>query len=156
AETIRVEVDNTSAAASRKSAKRPHKPQRRIPPQALGRAHSGAPTPVRLVRHAAQALYAPQRLVDGASGIHRIAVTASTVLNGLLPAYPVEARPLAAWQAEPYTVTAIEITNQGHRDFALDPRGLAGDFYAASFMHRRLGPAGTLADTTTLFAVTRN
>src|SRR5699024_2413122 len=78
-------------------------------------------------------------------------------ISGLLPAYPVDVQPLAAWRAAPYTVTAIQVTNRDNRrTFALDPRGLAGDFYAASFMHRTIGPAGSLRDTTTLFAITRN
>ena len=78
-------------------------------------------------------------------------------ISGLLPAYPVAAKPLAAWREAPYTVTAIEITNRDpNRRFQLDPRNLAGAFYAASFMHDTVGPAGALIDTTTLFAVTKN
>ena len=61
------------------------------------------------------------------------------------------------WREAPYTVTAIEITNRDpNRSFRLDPRNLAGDFYAASFMHDTVGPAGRLTDTTTLFTVTKN
>lgn len=158
-ETIRVEFAQPTAmgSAANRSAQPAQSRRRPIPPAAFGRTGTGAPTPIRLVRHAAQALYAPQRLVtDGATGIHRIAVAGPLKLHGLLPTYPVEAQPLAAWRARPYTVTAVQVTNRGTRSFALDPRGLAAGLYAASFMHRRLGPAGTLRDTTTLFAVTRN
>lgn len=160
AETIRVEIetDRPAAAMAGENAPTPtHQVRRPIPSAAFGHTGSGAPTPVRLVRHAAQALYAPLRLVDGAPGIHRIAVVAPDSLPGLLPAYPVDARPLAAWRAAPFTVTAIEITNRDpRRSFVLDPRGLAGDFYAAGFMHQSIGPAGSLRDTTTLFLVTEN
>ena len=132
-----------------------HKP---APPEAFGQGQrsQGAPIPVQLVRHAAQALYSPQRILAGTNSMHRIAVT-QRAISGLLPAYPIAAKPLAAWREAPYTVTAIEITNRDpNRRFELDPRGLAGDFYAATFMHTTIGPAGTLADTTTLFAVTKN
>lgn len=133
-----------------------HKP---IPSDAFTRGatqRAGAPVPVQLVRHAAKALYAPQRIVGQSAGIHRVAIHTSRIA-GLMPAYPVSAQTLAAWQAEPYTVTAIQITNRDpNRRFSLDPRNLAGDFYAASFMQPMVGPAGQLSDTTTLFAVTKN
>lgn len=156
-ETIKVAFADEPAAASPPRYAPGQTARRPLPRGALTQSGTGAPTPVRLVRHAAQALYAPQRLADGARGIHRRAVAAPDTLPGLLPAYPVDARPLAVWRAAPYTVTAIQITNRDPmRHFTLDPRALAGDFYAASFMHQTLGPAGTLADTTTLFAVTKN
>lgn len=157
-ETVKIEVDpntNSSDSSQGASSQASHKP---VPPEAFegGAAQTGAPIPVQLVRHAAQALYSPQRILAGANGIHRIAATRRSI-SGLLPAYPVRVKPLAAWRAAPYTVTAIEITNRDpNRTFHLDPRGLAGAFYAASFMHDTIGPAGTLADTTTLFAVTKN
>src|SRR5699024_3597687 len=84
AETIRVEfeADQTPAAMAGKAAS--GQPARRpIPPAAFKQSGTGAPTPVRLVRHAAQALYAPQRLVDGAPGIHRIAVSIKDSISGL-------------------------------------------------------------------------
>ncbi len=156
-ETVQVVTD---AEPSGDSARAPATaPQRdSAPPAAFGRGadRGGAPLPVQLVRHAAQALYSPERVLTATRGIQRIA-TPDRSLPGLLPAYPVSARPIAAWRAAAYTVTAIEITNRDpRRSFELDPRGLAGDFYAAGFMHRTIGPAGTLADTTTLFAVTEN
>jgi integrating conjugative element protein (TIGR03749 family) len=162
-ETVKIEIDSdqtpegmASSGSDSQSASQPqHKP---VPAEAFpgGQSRAGAPIPVALVRHAAQALYAPQRIANGSGRIHRIAVSRRG-LSGLLPAYPVVATPLAAWRDAPYTVTAIEITNRDpNRQFHLDPRNLAGAFYAASFMHDTVGPAGTLADTTTLFAVTKN
>ena len=162
-ETVKIQVDRDSTATSSGSGDSDqatsdsvqHKP---VPAEAFpgGSIHQGAPIPVALVRHAAQALYSPQRIVAGSNRIHRIAVEHRGI-SGLLPAYPVAAKPLAAWREAPYTVTAIEITNRDpNRTFRLDPRNLAGDFYAASFMHDTVGPAGRLADTTTLFTVTKN
>lgn len=162
-ETIKIQDDAAESAGSddgespdqTSSSTAHHNP---APPDAFGqgRRSQGPPVPVQLVRHAAQALYSPQRILAGSSRMHRIAVTQRSI-SGLLPAYPIAAKPIAAWREAPYTVTAIEIVNRDpNRRFELDPRGLAGDFYAASFMHATIGPAGTLADTTTLFAVTKN
>ena len=162
-ETIQVEDDSGSDQPGQsadqdttdQAAAQHYKP---APPEAFGQQSGGggAPIPVALVRHAAQALYSPQRILSGSNRIHRIAV-GKRGISGLLPAYPVSATPIAAWREAPYTVTAIQITNRDpNRSFSLDPRNLAGDFYAASFMHQTIGPAGTLADTTTLYAVTKN
>ncbi|WP_111747134.1 TIGR03749 family integrating conjugative element protein [Salinisphaera orenii] len=161
-ETIRIENDagsNDDSASSSRHAPGTPADRRPIPPEAFARGtghRGGPPLPVQLVRHAAQALYAPQRIVHHSPGIHRVAIHTHSI-SGLMPAYPVRARALAAWRAAPYTVTAIQITNrEPNRRFALDPRNLAGDFYAASFMQPTVGPAGRLSDTTTLFAVTKN
>lgn len=163
-ETIKIVDDAQASDDGRTSAARHADPKRStqhkpVPPEAFAHGatqRGGAPIPVQLVRHAAQALYAPQRIIDQSAGIHRVAVQVQRI-SGLMPAYPVRAKALAAWRAEPYTVTAIQITNQDpHRRFALDPRNLAGDFYAASFMQPAVGPAGRLSDTTTLFAVTKH
>lgn len=162
-ETVKIQIDHdqsseamASGGSDQGSTSQPqHKP---VPADAFpgGSGHQGAPIPVALVRHAAQALYSPQRIVAGSTRIHRIAVK-HRGMSGLLPGYPVAAKPFAAWREAPYTVTAIEITNRDpNRRFRLDPRNLAGNFYAASFMHDTVGPAGRLTDTTTLFAVTKN
>lgn len=163
AETIKIQDDAAESAGSddaessdQTSSSTAHRNP--APPEVFGqgRRSQGPPIPVQLVRHAAQALYSPQRILAGSSRMRRIAVTQRSI-SGLLPAYPIAAKPIAAWRKAPYTVTAIEITNRDpNRRFELDPRGLAGDFYAASFMHSKIGPAGTLADTNTLFAVTKN
>ncbi|MDA3922337.1 MAG: TIGR03749 family integrating conjugative element protein [Salinisphaera sp.] len=134
-----------------------------IPPAAFApsaqsaQSAQSAPTAVRLVRHAAQALYAPERLVSGAPGVRRVALATQHPLPGLLPTLPVIVTPLAAWRGGSFIVTALQITNQDpRRAFTLDPRALEGHFYAASFMQSTIGPAGSLTDTTTLFAVTRD
>ncbi|WP_111748588.1 TIGR03749 family integrating conjugative element protein [Salinisphaera orenii] len=116
----------------------------------------GAPLPIKLVRHAAQALYAPHRLIQDTAGVRRIKLEdQDKQLTGLLPSLPVKARPLAAWRGGGETVTAIEVTNTATgRHFGLDPRALEGDFVAASFMQRTLGPAHSDTATTTAFVVT--
>lgn len=155
-ETIRIKTQTEAGVQSASKQAAPARLQ--VPSAAFGRARAAPPTPVRLVRHAAQALYAPMRLVDSsAPGIFRVALSTPENLPGLLPSLPVNVRPLAAWRCAPYTVTAIEITNRDpQRSFHLDPRALAGVFYAASFMHSVIGPAGALTDTTTLFVVTKS
>lgn len=162
-ETIRIENEADSSdngsSATRHADSQAQANRKPIPPEAFdegGNQSGGAPVPVQLVRQAAQALYAPRRVVQHSASIHRIAVK-THMISGLMPAYPVDAKALAAWRAAPYTVTAIQITNRDpNRHFNLDPRNLAGDFYAASFMQPTVGPAGQLSDTTTLFAVTQN
>lgn len=155
-ETIRIKTQTETGVQSANKQTGPARPQ--VPPAAFGRVRAAPPTPVRLVRHAAQALYAPMRLVDtSAPGIFRVALSTPENLPGLLPSLPVRVSPLVAWRCAPYTVTAIEITNRDpQQQFHLDPRALAGAFYAASFMHPVIGPAGALTDTTTLFVVTKN
>ena len=159
-ETVRVIDDAANLPASQASdaaGDAPHDAASKIPPAAFGESAEGAPSPIRLVRHAAQALYAPARLVGATPGIHRVALDAPAALPGLLPTYPVRVRPLAAWRAGAYRVTAIEIVNRSaRRTFTLDPRTLEGDFYAASFMQDTIGPAGSDTDTTTLFVVTEH
>ncbi|WP_111748812.1 TIGR03749 family integrating conjugative element protein [Salinisphaera orenii] len=131
---------------------------RRAARQAPDPAQSGgAPLPVRLVRHAAQALYAPHRLIQETPGVSRTRLHTDRHLPGLLPSLPVEAKPLAAWHGGGESVTAIQVTNTAAgRRFDLDPQALAGDFVAASFMQHTLGPADSATATTTVFVVTDN
>lgn len=155
-ETIKVvqEATDDSGGASGHHAK---SAKASIPPAAFGSSEHGAPTAVSLVRHAAQALYAPERLVNAASGVQRVALSTKKDLPGLLPTLPVQIKPLAAWRGGTFIVTALQITNTDpSRTFTLDPRALEGNFYAASFMQSTIGLAGSLTDTTTLFAVTRH
>ena len=115
---------------------------------------SETPIPVALTRYAAQSLYAPLRTVEPVNGIapapfHRLAN-----LDTLLPTLPVRARALAAWRLENDWVTAVQLTNTSDHWLALDPRLLQGDFQAATFQHRTLGPHGQSTDTTVLYLVT--
>jgi integrating conjugative element protein (TIGR03749 family) len=113
------------------------------------------PVPVVLTRHAAQSLYAPLRTVEAVSGIRRAGMRSDLALDSLLPTLPVRAKALAAWRLENQWVTAVRLTNTTPRWLDLDPRGLQGDFVAATFQHPDLGPAGDSTDTTVVYLVTR-
>ena len=113
------------------------------------------PIPVMLTRYAAQSLYAPLRTVEAVSGITRVNLRGDLALNTLLPTLPVRARALGAWRLEDQWVTAIRLTNTSMQWLELDPRGLQGDFVAATFQHPDLGPAGDSTDTTVVYLVTR-
>ena len=77
------------------------------------------------------------------------------MLDTLLPGMPLIARPLAAWRLDNEWVTAVLLTNPLSDERVLDPRMLQGDFVAATFQHRMLGPAHRATDTTVLYLVTR-
>jgi integrating conjugative element protein (TIGR03749 family) len=113
------------------------------------------PVPVVLTRYAAQSLYAPLRTVEAVRGITRVNLRRDLALDTLLPSLPVRARALAAWRLEDQYVTAVRLTNTSSRVLDLDPRGLQGDFVAATFQHPNLGPAGDPSDTTVVYVVTR-
>jgi integrating conjugative element protein (TIGR03749 family) len=108
-----------------------------------------------LTRYAAQSLYAPLRTVEAVRGITRVNLRRDLALDTLLPSLPVRARALAAWRLEDQYVTAVRLTNTSSRVLDLDPRGLQGDFVAATFQHPNLGPAGDPSDTTVVYVVTR-
>ncbi|PRB81521.1 TIGR03749 family integrating conjugative element protein [Pseudomonas sp. MYb185] len=119
-------------------------------------AEQRAPLPVVLTRYVAQSLYSPLRVIEPVPGINRVAMRLPGSVETLLPALPVEARPIAAWTLEGLHATAIELRNQDpDRSFELDPRYLHGALMAATFMHPTIGPRGHLDDTTTIIIVTR-
>lgn len=113
------------------------------------------PIPVVLTRYAAQNLYAPLRTVESVIGIGRVSLRRNMALDQLLPALPLRAAALASWRLEDQWVTAVRLTNTSGRWLTLDPRGLKGDFVAATFQHPDLGPAGAPSDTTVVYLVTR-
>lgn len=116
---------------------------------------SGTPVPVVLTRFAAQSLYAPTRTIEAVAGVNRVAMRLPARMPTLLPSLPVSATPVAAWQLDSWTVTAVELSNRDpSRAFELDPRWLQGELYSASFMHPTLGRRGSTEDTTTVFIVT--
>lgn len=75
-------------------------------------------------------------------------------LTTLYPSAPLTVTPLAAWGAADRSVVALRLRNTGSEKVVLDPRTLQGQFVAATFQHRWLGPAGTPEDTTTVYLVT--
>lgn len=117
---------------------------------------SQEPLPVRLVRYAAQSLYAPLRTVEPLPGVSQIPVPLPASLSSLLPDIPVSATPLIAWSAGDFTVTAIRLKNQSDRVLVLDPRDLQGQFQAAAFQHDTLEPSGSPADTSVVYLVTHS
>lgn len=113
------------------------------------------PLPIVLTRYAAQSLYSPLRAIEAIPGMRRIPMKISRQLP-VMPSLPVVVKPLAAWIMGDLSVTALEVRNLDDlRAFDLDPRWLQIDVLTASFMHRKLGKAGSIEDSTTLFVVTQ-
>ena len=106
------------------------------------------------MRYAAQNLYAPLRTVEALPGVMPAPVRLAKRITTLLPQQPVTAIPLASWQVNASTVTAIRLQNQSEQRITLDPRELQGQFTAAAFQHDWLGPRGLAEDTTVVYLVT--
>lgn len=113
-----------------------------------------APVPVLLTRYAAQSLYAPLRTVEAVPGIRPVNPHLPKRLTTLYPSEAITATPLAAWGVANRAVVAVRLQNTASRRIVLDPRALQGQFVAATFQHRWLGPVGTPEDTTTTYIVT--
>ena len=119
---------------------------------------------IRLTRYAAQQLYAPERLAGGDSAIKRIALELSTPVP-LIRGGLVEAVPIASWQGNGLTVTAVKIRNLSMQPLqlrfeksntlpVLNLNGrLRGDWLTATVQHDYLELAGNENDTTTLYLV---
>lgn len=131
-----------SAAPAGKAAAAPKKP------------HYNAPLPVVLTRYAAQSLYAPLRTVEAVPGIHPLNPHLPGHITTLYPSEPLSVTPVAGWGIGPRAVVALQVRNTQSRKIVLDPRALQGEFVAATFQHRWLGPVGTPEDTTVLYLVT--
>jgi integrating conjugative element protein (TIGR03749 family) len=106
---------------------------------------------VSLTRFATQQLYAPARLLKNRPGIVRTPVARTSI--PLLRGGAVDAKPLVAWRAGGYYLTAVRLTNQTALPLILDPRDLRGSWLTASFQHHRLLPAGNEADTTAVYLI---
>jgi integrating conjugative element protein (TIGR03749 family) len=113
-----------------------------------------APVPVLLTRYAAQKLYAPLRTIEAVPGVRPVNPHLPKRLTTLYPSEALTAMPLAAWGVANRAVVAIRLQNTVSRRIVLDPRALQGQFVAATFQHRWLGPVGTPEDTTTVYIVT--
>jgi len=120
-----------------------------------------APEPVgyvALIRHAAQSLYAPPRLIPRAGAIIQAPLPDRGPV-ALLRGTPLQATPVASWRAEgpqgPLWVTAVKLRNLSRRPVVLDPRDLRGQWRAASFQHARLGVGGDETDTTTVYLISK-
>ncbi len=105
-----------------------------------------------MTRFAAQQLYAPARLIKPVPGIYRVSVARQNTTY-LIKGEVINATPLASWQSKSLYVTAIELTNTSSQFITLDPRKIRGEWRTATFQHNRLHPAGSEADSTTLYLI---
>ncbi|MEQ8494162.1 MAG: TIGR03749 family integrating conjugative element protein, partial [Gammaproteobacteria bacterium] len=109
---------------------------------------------VTLTRFAAQQLYAPARLLQDLPGIVRVPVKREPL--SLVRGDTVEALPLVAWRAGDLYLTAAKLTNKTFRPQTLDPRTLRGRWLTATFQHNRLHAAGSEADRTAVYLISRS
>jgi integrating conjugative element protein (TIGR03749 family) len=107
----------------------------------------------RLIRVAAQNMYAPERLIESDPDIHRIKLKSSEPVN-LIRGGDIEAMPLAAWQGGGYYVTAIRLCNTGKSVRVIDPRmDIRGQWLAATLQHPFMSGAGTEEDRTSMYLI---
>lgn len=112
-ELILLDIQATQGTSSLEPVQISYSPQ--TPPAAKTPVPVTAPTeplPVLLVRYAAQNLYAPLRTVEALPGVTPAPVRLAKRITTLLPQHPVTAIPLAAWQVNATTVTAIRLQNR--------------------------------------------
>nr|WP_254891777.1 TIGR03749 family integrating conjugative element protein [Salmonella enterica] len=146
--------DVTSVSSSRESAERSPSADEDGEQAKRQPTKYSAPLPVLLTRYAAQSLYAPLRTVESVPGIRPVNPHLPHRLTTLYPSEPLEVTTLAAWGLGQRNVVALRLRNTAGRKVVLDPRLLQGQFVAATFQHRWLGPVGTPEDTTTLYVIT--
>ncbi len=104
-----------------------------------------------LTRFAAQQLYAPLHLIQDIPGIVRTSVAHNSI--NLMPGGAIDAKPLLAWRAGKYYLTAVKLTNRTEQPQSLDPHDLSGTWLTATFQHQRLLAAGNEADTTVVYLI---
>lgn len=130
--------------------------------------NSPAPSPgkspnyVALARYVIQALYMPDHREEPVRGIRQAPVDGQPVaLFRCRDAYPsacgdaVESIPHAAWEVQPYYVTAVTVRNRLPEPLELDPRDIRGRFVASTIVHPYLEAAGSIRDTTTVVLISR-
>ncbi len=130
--------------------------------------------PIRLMRFAAQMLYAPERLSPRDYAIRRIAVEAHS--RPLLRGAQTEALPLGQWVGGGLYVTAVRLRNLSDQTLWITPtrdtaaseaaepqhtwlslsHDLRGAWLYAAAQHSALRPAGDDADRTVLYLVSRH
>ena len=149
---------NEQAPAADYRIEHPTLAAQRTEPEAPGTEPANPPQ-VELLRHAAQSLYAPKRLMPSDPAIRLLSA----------PDYPdgielirssrgeyYRYRLVAIWRGFGRYLTAIEVINQSDLLVELDPRLVQGQFEALAFQHTWLAPAGAEADRTTLYLISRN
>lgn len=109
---------------------------------------------VALVRHVAQTLYAPARLVPPQFGdISKSDSKTMPLTFPLLRQQSFKYRFIGQWQGHGLYASAIELKNQSDSVVYIDPRDVRGTWRARSMQHTWVGKAGTDTDTTTLYLV---
>lgn len=107
---------------------------------------------VQLTRFAAQALYAPRRLMPTLAQVQPMPV-AGAELPHLIRGVRVQAVPLGQWRSGSLYVTAVRVTNRAGVPVELPLDDLRGVWIAVTAQHGRLGPAGSDTDTTAVYLV---
>ena len=126
--------------------------------RAVAEQHPKMPAFVALLRHAAQSLYAPQRLLPRPGPIQAVPAPNSAPSN-LLRSQQGESfslHPVAAWRGLGYHIIAIELVNQTAIAVELDPRQVRGDWQAISFQHPDVKASGSPRDRSVLYLISRN
>ena len=113
---------------------------------------SAVPREVALVRHAAQTLYAPERLIPDSNGaIYRTSSAPQVIDFPLVRQKDFTYELLGEWAGYGLYVSAILTINQEPHRVDLDPRWIRGQWVARAMQHPWLGAAGQMTDRTTLY-----
>lgn len=107
---------------------------------------------VALTRYAAQALYAPRRLIPSSPAVRQVPVPPAPV-EGLYRGWRIETVPIGAWRSGDLYVTAVRFTNTGEQPIDLDLQELRGRWLAATAQHMRLLASDPAWRTTTVYLV---
>lgn len=115
---------------------------------------SGVIPEVALVRHAAQTLYAPARLIPGQYGdITKTDAKPVRLVYPLVRQQRFSYQFVGQWQGYGLFLSAIQLTNHANERVAIDPRDIRGRWRARSMQHPWVGVAGSTTATTTLYLV---
>ena len=118
------------------------------------------PPRIILARHAAQSLYAPDRLIPENTEIFRAPVAHIQVDAYLLRSQKGEhftLKVIAGWRGFGYYLTAIEMVNQSDFRVDLDPRMVRfGGFHGVLFQHQYLTRSGSHEDRTTMYLLSED
>ena len=116
------------------------------------------PAFVALLRHAAQSLYAPKRLIPRPGPIQAVPAPTSAPPSLLRSRHgeSFSLQPVAAWRGFGYHIIAIELVNQSAIAVELDPRQVRGDWQAISFQHPAVRASGSPRDRSVLYLISRN
>lgn len=112
-------------------------------------------TPVDLIRHASQLVYAPKRLLQNTAGVDKTPLGIAgeiKLFKGINRAF-VRATPVFALKGGGYHLAAIHLVNTSYDIVTLDYLDLNLPFTHATFQHHTLRPRGYDGDDTVLYLV---